>query len=232
MQSSSNFLKSYFRKLPLSLLIIFACFIGALLLFVFVAHEVLWEQEEAADQYIFDFLSRHVIQSSLTGPMETITHFASSTFLQVAYGVLVALYLMFRDFKRAMEIIAIGLGGFLVNYVMKLSFQRVRPPNPLIAPLHNFSFPSGHATSAFIFYGLLAYLLWKTNLPKTLKITCGIVLILFSLVIGFSRIYLRLHYPSDVLAGFCIGFAWLLLTIYIFEHLKQRADKEMGGTGA
>lgn len=208
MQSSKRFLTSYFKKLPASLVAGLALFIAALLLFVFVAHAVLWQQEEAADQYVFRLLSAHVVANSRTGFMETVTHFASATFLQVAYGVLVLWYLVRRDLKRALEIAAIGLGGFVVNYVMKLSFQRVRPPNPLIEPLHNFSFPSGHATSAFIFYGLLAYLLWKTNLPKPLKIIAGIVLLLFSLLIGFSRIYLRLHYFSDVLAGFCIGFAW------------------------
>lgn len=159
--------------------------------------------------------------------MKMVTYCASSTFLQIGYGMLAASYLLRKDWKRAMEIATIGLGGFVVNYVMKLSFKRVRPPDPLIEQLHNFSFPSGHATSAFIFYGLLAYLLWKTNLPKALKLVFGILLILFSLLIGFSRIYLRVHYPSDVLAGFCIGFAWLLLTIYLFERLKKQAGKEV-----
>ncbi|HYH14083.1 MAG TPA: phosphatase PAP2 family protein, partial [Flavisolibacter sp.] len=131
-----------------------------------------------------------------------------------------------KHWKRALEVAAIGLGGFVINYVMKLTFQRVRPPNPLIDPLHNFSFPSGHATSAFIFYGLLAYLVWKTNLSKTYKVLIGMLLILFSLLIGFSRIYLRVHYSSDVVAGFCIGFAWLILSIYLFEYMKKETAKE------
>ena len=109
---------------------------------------------------------------------------------------------------------------------MKLFFQRVRPPDPLIAPLQNFSFPSGHATSAFIFYGLLAYLIWKTDLNRTYKYLIATVLIIFSLLIGFSRVYLRVHYPSDVVAGFCIGFSWLVVTISLFTRLKKKADVE------
>lgn len=189
-------------------------------------HEVLWEKEEAVDNYIFNFLSAEVINPGLTNFMKGVTYFASATFLQIAYAVLFVFYLFIKNFKRALEIAAIGIGGFLVNYFMKLTFHRSRPPNPLINPLHNFSFPSGHATSAFIFYGLLAYLIWKTDIPKPYKFFAGVVLILFSLLIGFSRVYLRVHYPSDVVAGFCTGFAWLLLTVYLFERLKKKSDGE------
>ena len=226
MRSSKAFTKRYFRELPIGVLLLVLLFAGAIALFTLIVHEVFWEQEAEADHYIFDLLSNHVVRPELTGFMETVTYFASSLFLQIAYGILSLFYLIYRHWKRALEIAAIGLGGFLVNYVMKLSFQRVRPPDPLIDPLHNFSFPSGHATSAFIFYGLLAYLVWKTHLSKVSKHIIGALLILFSLLIGFSRIYLRLHYPSDVLAGFCIGFAWLAFTIYLFERLKKKADKE------
>lgn len=190
-------------------------------------HEVLWEKEDAADNRLFAFLLANIISDNLTGFMKGVTYFASATFLQIAYGALVLLYLFFKNWKRVLEIAAIGIGGFVVNYFMKLSFHRLRPPNPLIDKLENFSFPSGHATSAFIFYGLLTYLVWKTKLPKLYKYIVGTALILFSLLIGFSRIYLRVHYPSDVLAGFCIGFAWLSLTVWLFERLKKKSDIEL-----
>jgi undecaprenyl-diphosphatase len=227
MRSSKAFTERYFKKLPIRVLLLVALFAGAILLFTAIVHEIFWEQEAEADHYIFNVLSDHVVRPGLTGIMETITHFASSTFLQIAYGALVLFYLITRHWKRALEVAAIGLGGYLINYVMKLSFQRVRPPNPLIDPLHNFSFPSGHATSAFIFYGLLAYLVWKTDLSKPYRVCIGAVLILFSLLIGFSRIYLRVHYTSDVVAGFCIGFAWLVLGIYLFEYLKKETSAEV-----
>ena len=227
MQSTKTFNKKYFNKLPLRLIVLLAHFAAAIFSFVYIMHEVLWEKEDAADNRVFAFLSANVISDKLTGFMKGVTYFASATFLQIAYGALVLLYVLLKNWKRALEIAAIGVGGFVVNYFMKLSFQRLRPPNPLIDKLENFSFPSGHATSAFIFYGLLTYLTWKTNIPKLYKYITGTLLILFSLLIGFSRIYLRVHYPSDVLAGICIGFAWLILTVWLFEKLKKKSDVEL-----
>lgn len=227
MQSTKTFNKKYFKKLPLRLIVMLVLFAGTLFLFVFIIHEVLWEKEEAVDNSIFSFLSANVISNRLTGFMKGVTYFASAMFLQIAYGALVIFYLLLKNWKRAVEIAVIGIGGFAVNYFMKLSFHRVRPPHPLIERLQNFGFPSGHATSAFIFYGLLTYLVWKMNIPKLYKYIAGSILILFSLLIGFSRVYLRVHYPSDVLAGFCIGFAWLILIVWLFEGLKKKTDKEL-----
>ena len=229
MQSSNTFNKKYFKKLPVGVVLLLIFFAGALFLFSFIVHEVLWEKETEVDFYIFNFLSSRVISTPLTGFMKVITYFASATILQIGYAVLILLYLILKNYKRAIEIAVIGIGGFLVNYLMKLFFHRVRPPHPLIEPLQDFSFPSGHATSGFIFYGLLVYLIWKTSIPKLIKYSAGAILILFSILIGLSRVYLRVHYPSDVIAGFCIGFAWLSLTIWLFERLKKKSDKEIRG---
>jgi membrane-associated phospholipid phosphatase len=227
MKSSQSFIERYIKKLPVKLVLLLLLFAGAIGLFTLIMHEVLWEKEEQVDHYVFNVLAKHVINPPLTDFMKTITYFASATFLRIAYTLLAAFYLFLRNWKRAIEIAVIGIGGFIVNYFMKLFFQRVRPSHPLIEPLQNFSFPSGHATSAFIFYGLLAYLVWKTDISKAYKYLIGSVLILFSLFIGFSRVYLRVHYPSDVVAGVCIGFTWLALTITLFERLKKKADKEV-----
>jgi membrane-associated phospholipid phosphatase len=223
MYRRNSFLRRYFTQLPIGLLLVLLLFAGALILFGYVSHEVLAENEKQFDEAVFSYLSAHIINPGLTRFMKLVTWFASARFLQISYGVLLVSYLVAKKFKRTAEIAAIGLGGFLVNYFMKLFFHRLRPLHPLIAPLKNFSFPSGHATSGFIFYGLLSYLLWKTKIPKPLKFAAISLLVLFSLLIGFSRIYLRLHYTSDVIAGFCIGFAWLLLTIYLFEYLTKKA---------
>lgn len=229
MQSNKSFVKAYARKLPLRLLLLLALFAGALFVFAYVAHEVLAEREENVDNDVFSFLSAHVISDGLTGFMKVITFFASATFLQIAYGCVFLFYLVGKNTKRVFEIAVIGLGGFLVNYFMKLAFHRPRPPHPLVAPLQNFSFPSGHATSGFIFYGLIAYLVWKSELSKAWRYVLAFFLVSFSLLIGFSRVYLRVHYPSDVLAGFCVGFAWLLLTIAVMEQLKKRTGREQRG---
>src|SRR5215212_9298915 len=178
MKSSSSFVRSYLKKLPVGFIILLAVFAGALLLFTAVAHEVIWEKEEDIDNHIFYFLSHHVVTTGMTAFMKAVTYFASAKFLQITYGILIGIYLIKKNFKRSIEIAATGIGGFIINYLMKLSFQRIRPPHPLIAPLKNFSFPSGHATSGFIFYGVLAYLVWKSEISKPLKYVLCTLLIL------------------------------------------------------
>ncbi len=227
MPKKDRFIHKFLKKLPIALIVALLLFIGAIFLFVVIIHEVLWEKEVEMDKAVFDFLSAHVISDKLTGIMKTVTYFASATFLKIGYAILVLVYLVQKNFKRCIEIAVIGLGGFMVNYFMKMWFRRMRPDDPLIDPLQNFSFPSGHATSAFIFYGLLVYLIWKTRIATWIKYVAGSILLLFSILIGFSRVYLRVHFSSDVLGGFCIGFSWLLLAIWIMEHLKKSAGAEV-----
>lgn len=219
-------LKQYLKTLPGAVLLLLALFVAAMLLFALVVHQVLWEQKTVADEYILRFISLNLLDPGLTGFMKMVTYFASGTFLQIAYGILILVFLVKRKWQRAAEIAGIGIGGFIVNYFMKLSFQRLRPPDPLIEGLRNFSFPSGHATSGFIFYGLLAYIIWKTTISNHKKYIAATILMLFSLLIGFSRIYLRVHYPSDVLAGFCIGYSWLLVTTLLFEYLQHKKTNQ------
>ena len=227
MKSSKPFLNLYAKKLPIGFIVLLILFAGAILIFTFLAHQVLTEKEEQIDLSVFQYLETYILSDGMTRFMRVVTYFASAAFLQIAYGIVLIFYLIRRDLKRVLEIAVIGAGGFLINYTMKLSFRRVRPEHPLIDRLTNFSFPSGHATGGFIFYGLLVYLLWKSNLPGYIKYIAGSILILFSFLIGFSRIYLRVHYTSDVIAGFCCGFAWLCLTIYLMEKLKKKSDREL-----
>jgi undecaprenyl-diphosphatase len=226
MKRASIAIYRYYKKLPLAFLLLLFIFACAIFLFVWITHEVLAEKEEAVDNYIFNFLSSHLINPGLTSFMIGVTYFASAAFLEIAYIVTILGYILARSYTRAIEIFAIGLGGFLVNYFMKLAFHRERPPHSLIGPVKQFSFPSGHATAGFIFYGLLVYLIWNSSIPRRYKLITAILLLLFSLLIGFSRIYLRVHYTSDVVAGFCIGGSWLLLMVWLFEKFKKRAPGE------
>ncbi|RYY63901.1 MAG: phosphatase PAP2 family protein, partial [Chitinophagaceae bacterium] len=197
--------------------------------FALIFHEVIGEGEVGFDMRVFGMIAPR-ISAAGTRFMEAVTFTASATFLQIAYGLTIGLYLLRRNWLRCIEILVIGIGGFALNYFMKLTFHRLRPPNPILEPLHNFSFPSGHATSGFIFYGLLAYLAWKLKLPRGLRLALAVVLIAWALLVGFSRIYLRMHFATDVLAGFCIGASWLGLSILILQRMKKKATIETGET--
>ncbi len=223
----NNFFKKYAKKLPIGLLIPLGLFMYAIYVFSDITHDIIWKKEEDTDHAIFKFLAGNVINPSLTKFMKGITFLASAGFLQTCYALLIIFYLTKKNYRRTIEIFAIAVGGVLLNLTMKYSFHRLRPPNPLIEPLQSFSYPSGHANSGFIFYGLLIYLIWKSELPLAYKIVICNLLFGLSVTIAFSRIYLRVHYPSDVLAGFTIGFAWLVLSIYIMEKLKRKAKAEV-----
>jgi undecaprenyl-diphosphatase len=103
-------------------------------------------------------------------------------------------------------------------------FQRKRPLSPLLKAAKGLSFPSGHAIMAVTFYGLLLYILWHTISKDWLKYLATGLLILVMILIGFSRVYLRVHYASDVLAGFIIGLLWLWISLFVINSLEQYAN--------
>jgi membrane-associated phospholipid phosphatase len=115
------------------------------------------------------------------------------------------------------------LGGELLNSALKLIFMRPRPvfSDPL-ALAANSSFPSGHAMGSTIIYGLLAYFLLKHISRAVGRIAVIVVTIVLVLLIGLSRIYLGVHYFSDVVGGFTFGIVWLSLCITALEAVVYR----------
>ena len=155
--------------------------------------------------------------------MTFFTFFGSSAFLFPAYVLLIVVLWLKKNKRLAINVTAIGLTSTAILFILKAIFQRHRPLDPLIREVTGFSFPSGHSFSSFTFYGLVTYILWQTNILKAWKITASILLFLVAATIAFSRSYLRVHFPSDVVAGFCLGVVWLILSFWIlkikkFEH--------------
>jgi membrane-associated phospholipid phosphatase len=202
---------------------ILALVLFLVLLFVFVAitDEIVLEHENGFDQNISRVISS-LVSPFTTKLMETITFFGSRAFLFPAYVVLILYYLFRKKIKPALDITMIGLGCTSILYLLKEIFKRHRPLDPLIRNVTGFSYPSGHSFSSFTFFGLIIYILWKTAIKKAWKILLTIVLFLFATTIAFSRVYLRVHYPSDVAAGFCLSIIWPMLSLWIL-HKADRA---------
>jgi len=194
-----------------------------ILLFVGLAHEVLGEQETQFDQRVAEFIRVNIVVPKLTGWMEAITFLASRNFLILAYSVMIIYFLWKERFRVAITVAGIGLGAFLINYFLKIIYHRNRPDAPIMPELHNFSFPSGHANSAFVFYGLLIYLCWQTRWPVAIKWVITSLLFMLAVLIGFSRIYLRMHFASDVIAGFLTGIACILVALILLKG-SESAD--------
>lgn len=120
-------------------------------------------------------------------------------------------------------------GGALLMVALKLIFARPRPSVvPHLVPVSMESFPSGHSMSAAIFYLTLGALLAQSTTRPLLKWFYYGFACLIALLVGFSRVYLGVHYPTDVLAGWCAGIAWSCATYLISEWLQRKGTLESG----
>ena len=103
----------------------------------------------------------------------------------------------------------------LLNQFVKFIIHRPRPEGINMIKENGFSFPSGHSMLSMAFYGMLIYLINKSNLNKAIKIILDIILVLFIILTGISRIYLGVHYASDVCAAYALALAYLIIYISI-----------------
>src|SRR5262245_13873616 len=175
------------------------------------------------DLAISQFLHAHA-EPPFTAAMVVVS--LAGSYLIVDASLLIGAVLAWRRrwYDLSMLVLAVG-GGELINLVLKALFARAMPtlPDPLLT-LTSPSFPSGHAMASMIFYGLIAYLIvrrvhvWRW---RVLAVITGALLIV---LIGFSRIYLGVHYLSDVLGGYAAGFVWLVFTLTGVETFRRRRE--------
>ncbi len=191
---------------------------------LFIIADMIFEDKNLVfDDRVFEMLNPYVNNFN-TGIMKVITFLGSQNFLLPANLFLIGYYLFFRDNKTtALKIAAISITSVVVMFGIKFFLQRERPLVPLISKVHGYSFPSGHTFTSVTFYGIIAYIVYKNVQSPILKWSLIVLLILFIFMIGLSRVYLRLHYASDVLASFCLGLIWLLLAKWFL--LKTEKSK-------
>src|SRR5690606_18381112 len=121
----------------------------------------------------------------------------------------------------------VSLGSLAIMSSLKIFFQRPRPLDPVYEAARGFSFPSGHSMSSMTFFGLLIFIVWDKIENEKLKWSLTILLTLIILIIGFSRIYLRVHYASDVLAGLALGLIWLVMSLWVMGRIENYTKKEI-----
>ena len=206
---------------------------GLLLCFALIAQEVLEGEPIGFDRWVMLAL-RHASDPSLPiGPRwlpeaaRDVTALGGTVVLGIL--LLVVTGYLFAAGKRhaAWFVLATVLGGAALNSLLKLGFARPRPD--IVTPLTKvltLSFPSGHAALSAVCYLTLGVLLAQTQASRTLRVYFITTAMLLTLLVGLSRIYLGVHYPTDVLAGWCFGVAWALICWTIMRHFQRRGEIE------
>lgn len=225
-----RFIKKAWAALTLlsfELIVITLCFTIAFIGFLLIADYVFLENKTAFDDAAFRYLSS-LVSTFNTNLMRFFSFLGNYKFLVVA-NILLVLYFLFVRKHRwyTIKVPAIAISSTIIMFLLKFIFQRERPLMPLLHPAAGLSFPSGHALCSVTFFGLLIYFVWKHTDHKLLRISITIILLLTIFMIGLSRVYLRVHHASDVLAGFCLGYIWLFISLKIMRRIENYSIKKM-----
>jgi membrane-associated phospholipid phosphatase len=206
---------------------ILGIFVLALIVFVYLVRRVFVLQNNGFDQKVFDYLGQFVTPFN-NKLMLGITFLGKHEFLIPANLLLIAYFLFVKKHKwYSIRVPAIALSSLALMFILKNLFGRERPLIPLLQSAKGLSFPSGHALMSMTFYGLLIYITWHSVKNKNLKWTLIGLLFVLILLIGFSRIYLRVHYTSDVLAGFAMGWLWIVVSLKVIRQIEKQSKKQI-----
>jgi membrane-associated phospholipid phosphatase len=202
-----------------------AIFTGVLAGLVFAIRPYM-RRHKKTDLAVFDLVQKHTNDRN-TKLMLTVTHLANHRFLIPANLSLITYFLFVR--RRtwfSIRVASIALSSLGLMFLLKHLFRRKRPSEPLLFRVKGLSFPSGHAIMSVTFYGLLIYITSNTVRSALLKGLLTPSLVALILMIGYSRVYLRVHYASDVIAGHTVGLLWLLIALDLLKRIEEYNKKQ------
>ena len=200
-------------------MLLFICLIG----FLALAEDVFHQEIMNGDIVGYDIISKLFKFNVSTPIAKFITNFGGAIFV---ISLTTILFFVIKDKKIGISIITnLGIVTIL-NQIIKFIMQRPRPTEFRIIEETGYSFPSGHSMVSLAFYGYLIYLIYKYINNKHLKRTLIIILSVLICIIGVSRIYLGVHYTSDVLGGFLISFAYLIIYIELVNKFVLEKNKD------
>ena len=195
-----------------------------MVLFAVLASEVLEGEtqhfDDAVRLTVYGVASPHA-----TSVLYAVTQLGSPLLLIPGTLVCSLLFLHLRRIRGAILLTLTMVGVTLLNWILKAVFQRPRPlPFFGLTTPTSYSFPSGHALAAFCFYGALAALVTARLRSPLLRALVWAGAAVVIVAVGFSRLYLGMHYPSDIVAGYATGFVWVL-TVASADRMFRRADQ-------
>lgn len=201
------------------------------LLFAIIANLFAGGVSDPFDRWILqsfrDELGRATYPSRLAEAIRDVSALGSATVVSLICGTVLGYLTLIRKRAAALLVLAAIAGGAILNNVLKSTFERPRPDfiEPL-ASVSSASFPSGHATFSAITYLTLAALLARTTPQLRQRLYAIAIALLLTILVGITRVLLGVHYPTDVLAGWCVGAAWSLLCWSVMLRLQQQGQVE------
>ncbi len=193
-------------------IILFICIIG----FIAILEDVCEQEIINVDIMGYNLVSKFLISDFATPIAKVITNFGGVIF------IVISTIILFVGIKNKKIGTAIILNLFIItflNLILKNIIQRPRPTQFRLIDESGYSFPSGHSMISMAFYGFLVYLIYQYIKNKKLKIALIIVLSILPILIGISRIYLGVHYTTDVVGGFLISISYLIIYTRIFKKI-------------
>jgi membrane-associated phospholipid phosphatase len=212
--------KKLLGLLSLEVLLVSALFVVSLFLFAFIADSVATGHEKLFDDKVFTFFSSYTTPGFIR-VMKLFTFLGSAEFLIPAYLILIIYFIFKKFYRHAIHVFIIASCSTALLFILKSIFQRQRPSLPIIRTLTTYSFPSGHMLSSFVFCSILCFIVVKSRWKLFYKWLASVFLFLFAFIIGISRIVLKAHYPTDVIASLFLGIAWVIASFFLLRKMNR-----------
>ena len=191
-----------------------------LILFSIICYSVLSYDNLVIDTKVYSFIADNIMNDGLTPVLKVITELGGVAFTVLA-GVLIFMFC-----KKIRWFVTFDLVGVtVINQAIKHIVRRPRPNVLRLVEESGYSFPSGHSMVSMAFYGIVIYLVYKNVSNKYLKWLLISLLSLLILSIGFSRIYVGVHYFTDVAGGFLLGLAYVVIYVNIYNNKVKLNEK-------
>jgi undecaprenyl-diphosphatase len=217
---SENFSEIYIEFIVALIFLISA---GGLL--YILVHFVIPEKENLIDSLSFYYV-KPWIKNANTEAAVFVSYFGSGLFLLPAYFYIIY-YLLSRGRKTyAIFVFTVSMSGLLLGLVLKELFQRPRPLHHMVSA-GGYSFPSGHSLGGFIFCILVIFLIWKLKTGRLNKYFLYFISAVLGILIGFSRVYLHVHYATDILGSFFVAIGWFAFVYLLFILVYRNELHEM-----
>jgi undecaprenyl-diphosphatase len=190
----------------------------ALFLFAWLGNEMLEGDTRHFDQVVREWVHGYA-SPGMTRVMNAISLLGYNVLI-VELLVALAVFAKLRWRRAALWLIVTMTGSLVLDLTLKYIYHRTRPTAYFGMAPHSYSFPSGHALCSFCFYGVLAGLLSARTKPLAWRLLIWFTAAALVIAIGLSRIYLGVHYPSDVVAGYLAATVWVG-TIIVLDHIRK-----------